>query len=136
MAVPTSEEVYAKIQDALVDALAVEPEEVTPEATLNADLGAESIDYLDIVFRLEKGFDIKIPRGELIPESVLTDPNFVQDGKVTPAGIDELRRRMPFADIDTFAKNPLITEFQNLVTVGMVCKYVESKLRAKEEAMN
>ncbi len=80
---PTKEEVYEKIKVALVDALGVDEEDITPEATLVGDLGAESIDFLDIVFRLEKAFDIKIPRGELFPEDVLTDPKYVQDGKVT-----------------------------------------------------
>ncbi len=70
---PTKEEVYDKIRTALVDALGVDEEDVTPEATLVGDLGAESIDFLDIVFRLEKAFDIKIPRGELFPEDILTD---------------------------------------------------------------
>ena len=84
---PTKDEVFEKIQVALVDALGVDEEEVTPEATLVGDLGAESIDFLDIVFRLEKSFDIKIPRGELFPEDVLTDPKYVQDGKVTEVGL-------------------------------------------------
>lgn len=131
MAMPTSQEIYEKIRDALVDALAVEPDEVTPEATLTGDLGAESIDFLDIVFRLEKTFDIKIPRGELFPENVLNDPNFVQDGKVTPAGLAELRKRMPFADLDGFAADPNVQDFANLFTVDMVCKYIESKLQSK-----
>ena len=103
---PTKEEVFEKIQAALVDALGVDEEDVTPEATLVGDLGAESIDFLDIVFRLEKAFNIKIPRGELFPEDILTDAKYVQDGKVTEAGMAELRKRMPFANLDEFAKNP------------------------------
>ncbi|NIP86861.1 MAG: acyl carrier protein, partial [Planctomycetales bacterium] len=66
----TKEEVFDKVQAALVDALGVDDDEVTPEATLVGDLGAESIDFLDIVFRLEKAFSIKIPRGELFPEDI------------------------------------------------------------------
>ena len=80
---PTQQEVFEKIQTALVDALGVEEEEVTPDATLVGDLGAESIDFLDIVFRLEKAFDIEIPRAELFPEDILTNAEYVQDGKVT-----------------------------------------------------
>ena len=83
---PTKEEIFEKIQTALVDALGVDDDEVTPEATLVGDLGAESIDFLDIVFRLEKAFDIKIPRGELFPEDILTNAEYVQDGKVTEPG--------------------------------------------------
>lgn len=125
---PTKDEVFEKIQSALVDALGVDEEEVTREATLTSDLGAESIDFLDIVFRLEKAFDIKIPRGELFPENLLTDPQFVQDGKFTEAGIGELRKRMPFADIDDYAKNPVAQDFGNLFTVDVMCKYIESKV--------
>lgn len=125
---PTREEVFQKIKTALVEALGVEEDEVLPEATLVGDLGAESIDFLDIVFRLEKAFDIKIPRGELFPEDVLTNPQYVQDGKVTPAGLAELRRRMPFANLDNFEKNPVVQDFGNLLTVADMCRFVESRV--------
>jgi len=128
---PTHDEILTKIRTALVEALGVDEDEVTPEATLTGDLGAESIDFLDIVFRLEKAFDIKIPRGELFPESIMTDPQYVKDGKFTPAGVDELRKRMPFANIEAFAKNPVAREFGNLFTVDMVAKYIESKVNVK-----
>lgn len=128
---PTHDEIITKIRTALVEALGVDEDEVTPEATLTGDLGAESIDFLDIVFRLEKAFDIKIPRGELFPESIMTDPQYVKDGKFTLAGVDELRKRMPFANIEEFAKNPVAREFGNLFTVDMVAKYIESKVNVK-----
>jgi acyl carrier protein len=125
---PTKDEVFQKIQAALVDALGVDEEDVTPEATLVGDLGAESIDFLDIVFRLEKAFDIKIPRGELFPEDVLTNPEYVQDGRVTEAGLAELRSRMPFANLDEFAKNPIVQDFGSLLTVADMCRFIEGKL--------
>jgi acyl carrier protein len=125
---PTKEEIYGKIRNALVEALGVDEEEVTPEATLVGDLGAESIDFLDIVFRLEKAFDIKIPRGELFPEDVLTNAEYVQDGRVTERGLAELRKRMPFADLDEFAKNPAVQDFANLLTVADMCRFIEGKV--------
>ncbi len=125
---PTKDEVFEKVQEALIEALGVDDDEVTPEATLVGDLGAESIDFLDIVFRLEKSFDIKIPRGELFPEDIWTDANYVQDGKVTEAGLEELRRRMPFANLDAFAENPVVQEFGNLLTVADMCRFVEGKV--------
>ncbi|NLS92923.1 MAG: acyl carrier protein [Planctomycetaceae bacterium] len=128
MHMPTKDEVFEKVQEALVEALGVDDDEVTPEATLVGDLGAESIDFLDIVFRLEKAFDIKIPRGELFPEDVWTNAEYVQDGKVTEAGLEELRRRMPFANLDEFAKNPVVQEFGNLLTVADMCRFVEGKV--------
>jgi acyl carrier protein len=129
---PTKDEIFEKVQEALVEALGVDNDEVAPEATLVGDLGAESIDFLDIVFRLEKAFDIKIPRGELFPEDVWTNAEYVQDGKVTEAGLEELRRRMPFANLDHFAKNPVVQEFGNLLTVADMCRFVETKVEVTD----
>jgi acyl carrier protein len=129
---PTKEEVFEKIQAALVDALGVDEEDVTPTATLVGDLGAESIDFLDIVFRLEKSFNIKIPRGELFPEDILTNAQYVHDGKVTETGVAELRKRMPFANLDDFAKKPIVQDFGNLLTVADMCRFVESKVEVTD----
>jgi acyl carrier protein len=126
----TKDEVFKKVQTALVDALGVDEEEVTPEARMVGDLGAESIDFLDIVFKLEKAFGIEIPRKELSPEDILTNAEYVQDGKVTPAGIAELKARMPFVDFTKFEANPNVREFSNLMTVGDLCRYIESKVNA------
>ncbi len=125
----TKEEVFSKVRLALVDALGVDEEEVTPQAKLVGDLGAESIDFLDIVFRLEKSFDIKIPRGELFPEDILTNAQYVQNGRVTPEGLSQLKQRMPFADLSAFAANPVVQDFGNLLTVEDMCRYVESKVQ-------
>jgi len=124
----TKDEVFTKVRTALVDALGVDDDEVTPQATMVGDLGAESIDFLDIVFKLEKSFGIEIPRKELSPEDILTNADFVQDGKVTPAGISELKRRMPFVDFAKFESNPQVREFSNLLTVGDLCRYIEAKV--------
>ena len=125
---PTKDEVYKKVQTALVEALGVDEEEVTPQATMVGDLGAESIDFLDIVFKLEKSFGIEIPRKELAPEDILTNAQFVKEGKVTPEGIAELKRRMPFVDFAKFEGNPQVREFSNLLTVGDLCRYIEGKV--------
>lgn len=128
---PSNEEVFEKVRTALVDALGVDDDEVRPESTIIGDLGAESIDFLDIVFRLEKSFGIEIPRSELTPEDVLTNPNYVKEGRVTPEGIAEIKRRMPFADLTAFEKNPLVQNFGNLLTVNDLCRFVESKVANK-----
>jgi acyl carrier protein len=109
---PTRDEIFAKVRETLVDALGVDDDEVTPEATLVGDLGAESIDFLDSVFRLEKNFSVKIPRGELFPESLAADQTLVKDGVVTAQGIAELRTRMPHADVEKFSKNPKVENIQ------------------------
>ena len=124
-----SDEILEKIKESLVDALGVEEEEVTPEASLTRDLGAESIDFLDIVFRLEKAFNIKIPRGDLFPENILTAPEFVKDGKMTDQGLEELRKRLPYADLTEFQQNPNVADIGNLFTVNMLVKYVEEKTK-------
>ena len=129
---PTKEEVFEKVKEALVDALGVDDDEVSPEATMVGDLGAESIDFLDIVFRLEKAFEIEIPRSELFPEDILTNAEYVRDGRVTPHGIAELKKRMPFADLSKFEENPAVQEFSNQLTVQDLCRYVESKVGATE----
>jgi acyl carrier protein len=125
----TREEIYTKVSATLVEALNVDEEDVTPEATLQGDLGAESIDFLDIVFRLEREFGIKIPRGELFPESIFQgDPEFVQNGKVTERGLAELRARMPFADLSEFEKDPAVSQISDLFTVELITRYIEGKL--------
>ncbi len=123
-----SEEVFGKIKEALVDALGVDDDEVTPDARLVTDLGAESIDFLDIVFRLEKTFNIKIPRGELFPEDILTNAQYVSNGKVTAEGLEQLKKRMPFSDLTEFEANPVVKDFSNQMRVKDMCKYVEMKL--------
>ncbi len=123
-------EVYEKMKAVLTEALGLDEAEIKPEATLVGDLGAESIDFLDIVFRLERAFDIKIPRHELFPEDVLTDQTYVQDGRVSDVGVAELQKRMPFANLGEFAKKPLVQDFANVLTVADMCRFVESKLQA------
>jgi acyl carrier protein len=129
---PTQDEIYTKVSATLIEALNVDEEEIEPTATLQGDLGAESIDFLDIVFRLEREFGIKIPRGELFPESIFQgDPEFVQDGKVTPKGLAELRSKMPFADLGDFEKNPEVSHLSDLFTVNLITRYIQGKLENK-----
>ncbi len=124
----TQDEVFAKVREVLEEALGVDEDEVTPEATLGGDLGAESIDYLDIVFRLEKAFGIKISQAELMADDVLGDPQYVQDGKVTDLGMSELRKQLPHADLDAFDASRQVDEFPNVFTVESMVKFVQSKV--------
>ena len=126
---PTSDEIYGKVLTVLVEALNVDEEEITPTASLQGDLGAESIDFLDLVFRLEREFVIKIPRGELFPESVFQgDPEFVQEGRVTEKGLGELRSRMPYANLDGFDHDRKLSAIPDLFTVDLVARYIAWKL--------
>ncbi|MFN7840832.1 MAG: acyl carrier protein [Pirellula sp.] len=127
---PVSEEIFSKVQEALTDALGVDDSDVTEDATMVGDLGAESIDFLDIVFKLEKAFGIKIATEDLFPKDILTDGNYVKDGKVTETGLSELKKRMPWANLSKFEQNPRVQDFGDLLTVSDLCRYVESKLSA------
>jgi acyl carrier protein len=126
---PSQEEIYTKVSGTLVEALNVDTEEIKPTATLQGDLGAESIDFLDIVFRLEREFGLKIPRGELFPESIFHgDPDCVRNGRVTEQGLAELRARMPFADLSHFEQHPEVSAIGDLFTVDMIARYIQGRL--------
>jgi acyl carrier protein len=126
----TNDEIFTKIRDVLVDALGVDEEDVSLDAQLAADLGAESIDFLDIQFKLEQAFGFKIPQGEMFPDNVAQDPTFVQEGKVTPKGLAELRSRLPHFDFAGFEADPQLTKLGQIFTVRALVKYVERKLNA------
>lgn len=129
------DEIYDKVKAVLVDALGVDDDEVKPEAKLREDLGAESIDFLDIVFRLEKAFTtdpahpFKIPRSEMFPEDILSNPDYVNQGKVTESGLEQLRARMPHADLAGMKPGDDITKMQ--FTVDTIVNYMESKFGDK-----
>ncbi len=128
----TQDEIFAKVRTTLVDALSVDDDQVTPTARLKGDLGAESIDFLDIVFRLEKQFGVTIPREELFPESIFQgDAKYVADGKVTPTGLAALEQQMPFADLAEFKKDPRLDKVEDLFTVELIVRYLGSKVANK-----
>lgn len=124
----TKEEIFEAVAEILVDSLGAEEDEVTYEATLVDDLGAESIDLLEIVFNLEKQFNIKIDRHELIPEDLFSNAEYVVDGKLTPAGLAILEERLPNADLDAFKQNPMVQNIAKILTVADLCGVVEQKL--------
>jgi acyl carrier protein len=125
------DEIFQKVQEVLVDALGVDDDEVTADATLMGDLGAESIDFLDIVFRLEKAFAMKVPREELFPaEGLLNNAELVSNGKLTDKGLAELRERVPHTDLTEFEKDPDINKLADLFTVNAIVNYVDSRLNA------
>lgn len=124
----TRDEILAKVTEVLEDALGVDEDEVTPDATLVGDLGAESIDFLDIAFKLEQTFGFKIPQGEMFPDGVAQDERYVQDGKITEEGLAELEAKMPHFDFTNFRENPQLAKIGNVFTVNGLVNYVERKL--------
>ena len=124
----SDEDVFAKVSEALIDALDLDEDEVTLEAKLSADLGAESIDFLDITFRLEQAFGIKIPQGDLVPDNMLSNPEYVQEGKLTELGLVEFEARMPHADLTEFKQDPDVGKIMDLFTVQTIVNFIKTKL--------
>src|SRR5438128_2252905 len=128
-----SEEIYRKVAGVMVESLNVEEGEIHPTSRLQGDLGAEAIDFLDILFRLEQEVGSKIPRGERVPEaSVQGDAELVQDGRITATGLKEVRAKMPLADFTGFEKAPEIRNIGDLFTVQLIARYVASRLGKSE----
>lgn len=134
-AVLTKDVILEKTREVLVEALVLDPEEITPTSSLTADLQAESIDFLDIVFRLEKTFStedkpFKIEPGELFPDNLLENPEWVQEGKLTDAGMDMLKERMPHVDFSEFDQDRNVDKVAANITVESLVTFIERKLSA------
>jgi acyl carrier protein len=132
----TRDDILDKVRKTLVDSLNVDDDQVTTAARLKGDLGAESIDFLDIVFRLDqqfKQYGFTINREELFPESIFQgDAKFVANGKVTEFGLAELEKQMPYADLSEFKKDPKIDKVEDLFTVELIVRYLEWKIASKK----
>ncbi|MCB9846476.1 MAG: acyl carrier protein [Phycisphaeraceae bacterium] len=126
----TREDIFDKVRGVLIEALALDEDEVTPNAKLTSDLGAESIDFLDIQFQLEQAFGFKIEQGELFPENVQQDPEFVQGGKVTEKGIVALKEKLPHADFTELQSDPRVSRVPELFTVDAIVNFCQRKLAA------
>jgi acyl carrier protein len=132
---PDANEVHARVTRVLVQSLGVEEDDVIPSATLQGDLGAESIDFLDIMFRIEREFSIKIERNELFPDPISPDdPIFARDGRLTDAGLTALRLRMPYADFRYLEFDRRLNRIDDLFTGEMLTSFVMWKLRGNGEA--
>lgn len=119
---------FEKIRACVAEALGIDEEDVRPEARLVGDLGAESIDFIDIIFRLEKAFGIRIPEGDLFPRGLFRDPSLVADGRLTPAGLERIRRDFPFIEVGDGEAGLSLAELADRYTVGMLERYVDHRL--------
>jgi acyl carrier protein len=133
---PTSNQIRAKVAKVLVDALGVEEDEIKPSATLQGDLGAESIDFLDIVFRLEREFGLKVRQGELFAGPVFQGvTEVVQDGRVTDEGLAALRTQMPFANLRDVERDRRLNRIDDLFTVDLLSRFITWKLGGSLDAV-
>lgn len=121
-----TEQTYNKIRDCLVDVLGVDQDEVKAEASLIDDLGAESIDFVDLIFRLEKAFGMKIAQGELFPQDFFSNKEYVDGGKFTAKGLELFRSKYPFIDMNGAADLP-VNKLSKLYTVQMLVNFIAHK---------
>ena len=128
------EEILKKVQESVAGALGIEPEEIKPGSSLVRDLGAESIDFIDIIFRLERAFDIKIPSGELFPANLLKEEGLVQEGRLTAQGLKVLREKMPYFDLSKFEKDPQVANLAGCFTVQMIFNYLRDRIAKNIES--
>jgi acyl carrier protein len=132
-----NQEIFNKVKDIIVDVLVIDADKVQPTSRLITDLGAESIDFLDLVFQLEKEFAIKIPRGQLEKNARgdLTEAEFENNGVLTDRGLQSLRNYLTEVPQEYFKDKLKTNEIPLLFTVETFCKLVESALQAKEQVI-
>ncbi len=132
------QEILQKVKESIVEALGVDEDEVVPTATLFEDLGAESLDLLDIVFRLEKAFGIKIPRGgiqqDIIAAEGMKEEDVLQDGALTALGAQKLRERMPEVDSARIYEGFRVEDIPTLFTVQTFVNIVKRVLEEESRA--
>jgi acyl carrier protein len=127
----TQQEINKRVNSVVASALGLEDDEIKATSHLINDLGAESIDFLDITFRLEREFDIKIQREELFPETVFREnPEYIKDGTITNEGIKKLKEALPYAnEFENVENKRTVDAVKQLFTVGLIYNYIDWKLR-------
>ncbi len=125
--------VYPKVAETMADALGCDVDDVKPNVSLIEDLDAESIDFLDMVFRLERAFKIKIPRGKIVENARgdLPESEFEQKGVVTDKGMAQLRSYLSEVPAERFKTPMKVADIPRLFTPETFCKLV---VRAQKEA--
>ncbi len=128
--------IFPKVAAAMADALGCDVEDVKPESSLINDLGAESIDFLDIIFRLERAFKVKIPRGKIVEDArgSLSEAEFQTGGVVTEAGVARLKLFLSEVPADRFPAPLKVAELPKLFTVETFCKMVIRQQKAAPPA--
>jgi len=128
--------IYPKVAETMADALGREVAEMKLDASLINDLGAESIDFLDIVFRLERGFKVKIPRGKLVEDArgKLSEAEFEKGGIVTDAGLERMKSFFDEVPADRFKAPFKVAYIPRLFTTETFCKIVIRQQKAASAA--
>jgi acyl carrier protein len=125
------DEISKAVKDAVVGALGIDEDEVTPEATLLGELGAESIDLLDILFRIERKVGVKIQASDLaayvqggIPDEEFSDQNEIISAK----GLAQLKKVMPQIDTEALTGKLQAQKVLTLFTVQNLADMVDQRV--------
>jgi acyl carrier protein len=126
--------VWDQVREAFAEALGLEEDQVHLEDRVIGDLGAESLDFLDIAFRLERAFDIKIPRGgiEKTARTGVAEEEYEVNGVLTPGAIERLAEVMPEVPREEFREGLRVSEVPELFRVATFCNLVVHLVAEKE----
>jgi len=118
--------VFPKVAETMADALGCDVDQVKLDVSLIEGLDAESIDFLDMVFRLERAFKIKIPRGKIIENARgdMPEAEFEHKGVLTEAGLTQLRRYLSEIPAERFGNPMKVADIPRLFTPETFCKLV------------
>ena len=119
-------QVFPKVAATMADALGCDVEDIELDVSLIEGLDAESIDFLDMVFRLERAFKIKIPRGKIIDNARgdLSEAEFEQKGVLTPVGLAQLKAYLSEVPPERFREPMKVADIARLFTPETFCKLV------------
>lgn len=127
--------VYPRVAKIVSEVLAIDEEDIALKKRLITDLGAESIDFLDLIFQLEREFKIKAPLRQIEKEArgSLTEGEFEQNGLVTAAGMQVLKNQLSEIPAEFFKENMKVSEIPTLFTVETFCKIVVNAMTKQSQ---
>ncbi|PKM82777.1 MAG: acyl carrier protein [Firmicutes bacterium HGW-Firmicutes-14] len=136
MAKYTKDDIFQGLRSCLAQVLEIEENEINLKDSLVNDLGVDSLDFLDLVFRIETTFKIKLKRGEIegLARDITGAEGFEINGVITPQGISALQQALPEVPQDRFKDNLRVAEIPTLFTVETFVKLVETKLEGDNHA--
>jgi acyl carrier protein len=130
-----TDSIYPKVREIVADVLAIEEAEIERDGSLIDDYGAESIDFLDLVYRLEREFKVKIPRGQIEEDvrAAMGNADFERDGRVTDEGLVQLRQYLSEVPEERFQPNMPVNLIPTLFTAETFCNVVLRALERSEQ---